>query len=126
MGRSLREVRARPDLWGRLVENAVGAHLLAESATGAFSLYYWREGIDEVDFVLSQGERVLGLEVKSGRARNTRGLDAFRRRFPKSGVLVVGSGGVPLEHFFARPAASWLNAATKSLVQAPHGEQGEI
>jgi predicted AAA+ superfamily ATPase len=112
--RNFRDTRARPDLWGRLVENAVGGHLLAAWAAGVFGLYYWREGVDEVDFVLVRGDRVLALEVKSGRPRPARGLDAFRRRFPGSGTLVVGSGGVPLEEFFDRPAESWLGGSFRS------------
>jgi hypothetical protein len=57
--RGYRDLRGRPDLWGRLVENAVGAHLLAAAATGAVGVHYWREGTDEVDFVLSRGDRLL-------------------------------------------------------------------
>jgi predicted AAA+ superfamily ATPase len=104
------DLRGRPDLWGRLVENAVGAHLLAAAATGAVGVHYWREGADEVDFVLSRGDRVLALEVKSGRPRPARGLAAFQRRFPTSRTLVVGTGGVSLEKFFERPAPFWISA----------------
>ncbi len=102
------QVQRRPDLWGRLVENAVGAHLLSEAATGAFAVHYWREGVDEVDYVVSRGGRVLGLEVKSGRPRAARGLAGFRSRFPNATTLVVGSGGIPLEQFLSQPVVSWL------------------
>jgi hypothetical protein len=102
------QVQRRPDLWGRLVENAVGAHLLSEAATGAFAVHYWREGVDEVDYVVSRGGRVLGLEVKSGRPRAARGLAGFRSRFPNAATLVVGSGGIPLEQFLSQPVVSWL------------------
>ncbi len=108
--RSFSETRARPEIWGRLVENAVGAQLLAASATGAFQLHYWRDGTDEVNYVLSRGECLLALEVKSGRPRSTSGLKAFARRYPKSRALIVGTGGIALEQFFSTPAVKWLTS----------------
>lgn len=103
-----RETRARPAVWGRLVENAVGAHLLREAATGALAVYYWRQGADEVDYVVQRGTTIAGLEVKSGRPRTPRGLDVFGRRYPRAAQLVVGSGGIPLEDFFSSPTTRWL------------------
>jgi len=100
-GQTYRDIRRRPDLWGRLVENAVGAWLLGGAARGVFDLYYWRDGADEVDFVMERGQTVVALEVKSGRARAARGLEVFRRRYPRARGIVIGSGGVPLEDFFS-------------------------
>ena len=58
------------DYWGRLVESAVGAHLLNGAEGTMVEIYYWRDRGHEVDFVLQSGERVVSLEVKSGRARS--------------------------------------------------------
>ena len=55
-----------PELWGRLVESSVGTHLINYSISERYNLYYWRDGNYEVDFVLEKGDRVIGLEVKSG------------------------------------------------------------
>ena len=43
MGFSLVEVRAQPELWGRLLESAVVAHLANAAAGGECELFYWRE-----------------------------------------------------------------------------------
>ncbi|MFW5871341.1 MAG: ATP-binding protein [Verrucomicrobiota bacterium] len=86
--------------YGRLVENAVGAHLLNRLAGAPASITYWRKGSNEVDFVLNAGEQVVALEVKSGRPDRTSGMDAFRKVYPKSRTLIVGSNGIPLEDFF--------------------------
>lgn len=51
---------------GRLVESSVGAHLLNHSISERYNLYYWREGNNEVDFILEKGDKIIGLEVKSG------------------------------------------------------------
>ena len=46
------EARANREFWGRLVESAVGAHLVNASAGGACRVFYWRDRNHEVDFVV--------------------------------------------------------------------------
>ena len=60
--------RAKEDdtFWGRLVESAVGTHLLNSVAGEDVSLGYWREKQDEVDFVLYNEYSATAFEVKSG------------------------------------------------------------
>lgn len=87
--------------WGRLVENAVGAHLLNSLAGKNVAVTYWRQGADEVDFVLSSGRRLIALEVKSGRSGRTSGLEAFKHKYPQAEVCVIGGAGMPLEEFFS-------------------------
>jgi predicted AAA+ superfamily ATPase len=94
--------------WGRLVENAVGAHLLNGLHGPQWNVAYWRENGDEVDFVVSRGARSWALEVKSGRGGKAAGIAAFRRRYPKAGAWIVGETGVPLAEFLARPAEHWF------------------
>jgi predicted AAA+ superfamily ATPase len=94
--------------WGRLVESAVGAHLLNSSRGTLIELGYWRERGQEVDFVLSHGEYVVAIEVKSGRPREARsGLSTFANRFGANRMLQVGAGGIPLAEFLASPAGAW-------------------
>lgn len=100
---SFEEAVAAPDWWGRLVENAVGAHLLNGLPAAAFSVSYWRDGNAEVDFVVSRGAEVWGIEVKSGRSGKVSGLQAFRRRYPTARAFVVGAEGMRLEDFFETP-----------------------
>jgi uncharacterized protein len=101
-------VRAAPALWGRMVESAVGAQLLATLPFGAHAngtLGYWRDGAHEVDFVVQRGrgER-WAIEVKSGRsAEPVPGLDAFAAAFPGVRPAVVGTGGIALERWFEAP-----------------------
>ena len=96
-------------LWGRLVENAVGAHLLNHLQGAAWSVSYWRQGDEEVDFVVSHGTQTWAVEVKSGRGHRSSGLAAFRQRYPKSRPLLVGDTGIPLEDFFSNPPDKWFS-----------------
>lgn len=84
---------------GHLVESTVGAYLLARSKEDLFSLYWWRERSDEVDFVIKKGERLTAIEVKSGRIKNLNGHYEFLRRYPNAMSIVVGTPEVPLEKF---------------------------
>ena len=106
---SFDETRADRTLWGRIVESAVGAHLHNTAGRKA-RLYHWREGPHEVDFVLSRGPNLKGIEVKSGAgAGRRRGRVAFRERFPGARTLLVGARGVPLEGFLSQPAVYWAD-----------------
>ena len=105
------EARADPEFWGRLTESAVGAHLANAAACGLCELFYWREGNREVDFVLRAGRRLVGIEVKSGRAPVAHsGLAAFGAAFKPKRTLLVGGDGIPVEEFLARPVSNWLEA----------------
>jgi hypothetical protein len=106
---SFAEARREGAWWGRVVENAVGAHLLNHLPEPAWQVTYWREGNKEVDFVVTQGREVWALEVKSGRPGRLSGLAAFRARYPRSHALLVGSDGIPLEDFFARSPSDFLS-----------------
>lgn len=94
--------------WGRLVENAVGAHFRNTLAETDYTLTYWRDGDHEVDFVVIRGESIIAIEVKSGRSGKLSGLDLFLKKYPTARPLLVGGEGIPLERFFVEPAGVWL------------------
>jgi predicted AAA+ superfamily ATPase len=73
-----------PDYFGHLFEVAVGSAL--NRLPG--KLYYWREGKDEVDFVY-EGEHLFAIEVKSGKRRTGKGLNAFQNCFPDATALII-------------------------------------
>lgn len=100
-GREFEKTVADGPRWGRLVENAVGAHLYNSLFDRGVSIFYWRDRGDEVDFVASKGEMVTGVEVKSGRRKLGQGLDAFRRRFAGAKTLVVGGDEMSIDRFLS-------------------------
>jgi predicted AAA+ superfamily ATPase len=107
-GYGLKEAKADREYWGRLVESAVGAHLVNAAAAGECEVFYWRERSVEVDFVIRHGHALTVFEVKSGRAPATRsGLQVFGELFKPQRKLLVGADRIALESFFSRPAAYW-------------------
>lgn len=105
---SFETIRQQPDQWGRWVESAIGAHLLNASLADRLQLTYWRAGNHEVDFVLSDGKTVIGLEVKTSAIRSTSGMTAFRAQYHPDRVLLVGPAGIPWEEFLGIPPKELL------------------
>ena len=101
------QARADRTFWGRLVESAVGAHLV-NTGRPEHRIYYWRDKGREVDFVLEHGRKLVAFEVKSGRRGGMRGLDAFRNSFPVKASHIVGRGGIPVSEFLLTPAKEWF------------------
>lgn len=110
-GLSPQEARGEPEFWGRLVESAVGAHLVNAEAVGLCAVYYWRHGDHEVDFVVQAGKHLLAIEVRSDRRRDALpGLDRFLKEHPRARPLLVGEDGIPLERFLTRNVLDWAEA----------------
>ncbi len=93
-------LKADPKAWGRWVESAVGAHLINQALKSKkLTIYYWREGTDEVDFVVEYQKRIIALEVKTGKVDKLVGLNAFSKAFRPEKSLVIGTDGIPWEDF---------------------------
>lgn len=102
---SFETIRQEPHLWGRWVESAVGACLINSTIHRQYGLYYWREHNQEVDFVLTHHDKIVGIEVKSTHISTgtSSGMKAFKDMAPSSSVIMVGEQGLPLERFFSMP-----------------------
>lgn len=95
--------------WGRLVESAVGAHLINNKPENT-TLNYWRESPYEVDFVLVYGDKLLAIEVKSGDDYAApKGLRVFSEKFKNVTPMIVGEGGISIADFLLTPIENWLN-----------------
>lgn len=99
------EARNNPTVWGRLVESCCGSHIVRLQMLYDYKTHYWREGNDEMDFVIKNKESVSAIEIKSGSRLKNSGAVEFKKRFPSSKVYTVSyqedpSGlAIPLEKF---------------------------
>ena len=101
-GKSFIEAMADRVFLGRLVESAVGAHLLNSIRGTQIELFYWREGDREVDFVLKLGDKLIAIEVKNGQESiHHSGIDSFVKQFKPDRILLVGDQGIPLKTFLS-------------------------
>jgi hypothetical protein len=86
--------------WGRWVESAVGAHLVNQAFKETkLTIYYWREGNEEVDFVVEYKKRIIALEVKTSKVGGLAGLNAFAKQYRPEKSLVIGTDGIPWQEF---------------------------
>lgn len=81
-----------PERRGRVFELAVGAQLLQLPG----ELYYWREKNAEVDFVYRYQGKLYAIEVKSGRRKSAKGLDAFMKHFADACPVIISTDNFPL------------------------------
>ena len=109
-GVSFADAQANADVWGRLVETAVGAHLT--NGPDPSRLGYWKQGNREVDFVVAPrvpGSPALAIEIVSGRSREVQpGIAAFEREHPGTRRLLIGPRGMDVEEFLSEPADTWI------------------
>jgi hypothetical protein len=93
------QIRNRPELWGRVVESAIGAHLVNRCRENDCRVWYWREGNDEVDFIIQNRNVIAAVEIKSGPTIRKKGFDRFRKLYPDSKTILVGDAGIPWQEF---------------------------
>jgi uncharacterized protein len=107
-GYTYEEARADRTFWGRLVESTVGSHLYNMGFPDC-RLYYWRDGNNEVDFVIERGNKRVAIEVKSSPSDGSRrGLELFSERFETHRSILVGGQGEPLEIFLSTGPDDWF------------------
>jgi predicted AAA+ superfamily ATPase len=108
--KSFVEWHSAPELWGRLVEVAVGAYIANQASEQQLGVYYWRKGNYEVDFVIQKGKQLLAVEVKSGQRKDhLDGLKLFLKENKNVKPLVVGLGGVDLKSFMETSVLHWFD-----------------
>jgi len=96
-------------IWGRLSESAIGAHLINNAITNNYTVYYWREKNDEVDFIIERKNTLIALEVKTGRRAENNGMRVFAQAFKPKKVLLVGTGGIGIEAFLRMNPGEMFN-----------------
>ncbi len=109
-GHTPTSAQSDPVFYGRLVESAVGAHLINAMASGQCEVFYWRQGDQEVDFVVRRKDVLLGIEVKTSANDSLRGMRAFEQAHHPDKLLLVGPGGVSLEQLLGKPVTHWLES----------------
>lgn len=88
-------------IWGMYFESAIGAHIVCRAFTDRYDAYYWRDGNNEVDYVIQKKDKVVAIEVKSNDESSSVGIEAFKKKFNPYRVVVVGKNALPAEEFLS-------------------------
>ena len=91
------ETYSNKKLWGRVIESAIGCHLMAYSSN-EFKIYYWNESNAEVDFIIQYQQKYIALEVKIGTDKIT-GLAEFQKKFKPHKVYQLSENGLTWQKF---------------------------
>ncbi|OGS21797.1 MAG: AAA family ATPase [Elusimicrobia bacterium RIFOXYA2_FULL_39_19] len=106
---TFKEAFKNKELWGRLLESAVGSYLVNNVKGKNIKLFYWLGNNREVDFVLNKGKSLVAIEVKSGnRKTNLPGIDLFSKKFKTVKNLLIGEQGIKTEEFVSIPVETWF------------------
>jgi hypothetical protein len=89
----------KPAEWGHIVESSIGAHLINNSISQNYSVYYWRERNEEVDFILEKRGKIIAIEVKSNDSGSSKGLAIFKNKFNPDRSYMVSNGGLSWQEF---------------------------
>ncbi len=92
--------------WGQVVESAIGAHLINKSSEGKYNVYYWRHRNEEVDFVIQKADKIIGIEVKSGQPKLTKGMATFKKKYNPAKMLLLGTSGILWQDFLTMDPAT--------------------
>lgn len=107
---TFKEAKQDRNYWGHLLESAIGAYLINEVVGKNINLFYWREGHEEVDFILQSQNKLIAIEVKSGKTKDTLpGIEAFRKQFKPERILLVGGQGITPLQFLTTPIEKWFS-----------------
>lgn len=98
---TLEQAAIQPKEWGRYFESAIGAHIVSQAFVDRYDVYYWRDGNDEVDYILQKKNKIIAIEVKSNHERYTTGLEKFKDKFHPDNILLVGPEGMSAEDFLS-------------------------
>jgi hypothetical protein len=106
-GRRPDDVVRDPALYGRYLENAVGAHLL----NGGLEVFYWRDRDLELDFIVRRRGRPVAIEVGSSPRKDLDRATAAARRLGIGTLVVVGPSGIAPDRFLGSDPAASLDLA---------------
>jgi len=96
---TLSDILEKPNDWGRIIESAVGTHLVNQAVKEHYAVYYWRDRNDEVDFILERQGKIIGIEVKSGFPKNKKGMDAFQKKFNPHKIYFIDNKSLSWSEF---------------------------
>ena len=93
------EIIKKPAEWGHVIESSVGAHLINHSISQNYSVYYWRDRNEEVDFILEKRGKIIAIEVKSNSGANTKSLNTFKNKYNTEKIYLLNNKGLSWQEF---------------------------
>lgn len=106
---SFQEARQNQEYWNKLIDCAIGAHLINSAFGTKAEIFYWKQDNRFVDFVIRKGKSLVLVDVNSNqKGKNVQGIKLFTKLYNPTKVLIIGEGGIPIEEFLLGNLDDWL------------------
>jgi predicted AAA+ superfamily ATPase len=93
-----KDFQTEPKVRGRVVESAIGTHLLA-AATDNYKVQYWKDSNYEVDYIITNGKKTIAIEVKTLSLTKHSGMERFDKLHKPDKKLLINDGGISWQEF---------------------------
>lgn len=106
---SFEETRQDHGCWKKLIECAIGAHLINSTFGTKAEIFYWKQDNRSVDFIIRKGKNLVVIDINSGqKGRNIQGISIFTEKYKPTNSLIIGEGGIPVEEFLLGQLEDWM------------------
>lgn len=106
---SFKETKQDPECWHKLIESAVGAHIINSTFGTKTEIFYWKQDNKFVDFIIQKGKNLVVIDVNhSKKGKNVQGIDVFIQKYHPTKILIIGEGGISVEEFLLNPLDNWI------------------
>lgn len=106
---SFKATKANKGGWQKLVECAIGAHLLNTHFGTKTEVFYWKENNKCIDFILRKGDNLTLIEVNNNqKGKNVQGIDVFTQKYQPTKTVFIGENGISVEEFLLSPPETWV------------------
>jgi predicted AAA+ superfamily ATPase len=78
-------IKNDPTWFGHVYESTIISRILETN----FELFYWSNSREDVDLVIESNNLLIAIEIKSSNTYDSRGLNAFKKAYPKAKTLVI-------------------------------------
>lgn len=97
------------ETWDKLVECAIGAHLINSAFGTKAEIFYWKDNNKSIDFIIRKDEDIIVVDVNTHKkGKNIQGVNVFKQKYQPSKILIVGEEGISVEEFLLNPLEAWI------------------
>jgi predicted AAA+ superfamily ATPase len=113
---SFKKIQQDERAWSHLIKSSVGAHILNSALGTKIDVFYWKEGSNEVDFVIRNDERIVTITIEDDKRKpRFKGVEEFSEVYTSYNNLFVGEGGISVEEFLLTPLEFWMDGTSEKL-----------
>lgn len=113
---SFKKMKQNKEAWKNLIKCNIGAHILNSTLGTRIEVFYWKEGGNEIDFVIRKNETTLTITINDDDKKQQEGaIEVFSHLYHPQQNLFIGKDGIPVEKFLLTPLEFWIESASEKV-----------